>query len=52
MVRLVRIQKLARGARVALPQFMLAFLQSALGFAIIVLPILHVLAVRDEEPAR
>jgi hypothetical protein len=33
---------------------MVAFLQSALGFAIIVLPILHVLAVRDthDEPAR
>ena len=28
---------------------MVAFLQSALGFAIIVLPILHVLAVRDTE---
>jgi hypothetical protein len=27
-------------------------LQSALGFAVIVLPILHALAVRDDEPAR
>jgi hypothetical protein len=31
---------------------MVAFLQSALAFTAIVLPILHVLAVRDEEPAR
>jgi hypothetical protein len=50
----MEFQKLAHGARVALSEFiMVAFLQSALGFAIIVLPILHVLATRDhEEPAR
>jgi hypothetical protein len=29
---------------------MLAFLQSALAFAAIVFPILHVLAVRDDAP--
>jgi hypothetical protein len=29
---------------------MVAFLQSALAFAVIVFPILHALSVRDEEP--
>jgi hypothetical protein len=31
---------------------MLAFLQSAVAFTAIVFTILHVLAVRDDEPAR
>ena len=43
-------QKLALGVRVALTQvIMVAFLQSALAFAVIVFPILHVLAVRNDE---
>jgi hypothetical protein len=47
-----QFQKLAVGVPVALSQFiMVAFLQSALAFAVIVFPILHVLAVRDDEPS-
>ena len=49
----MQFQKVAVGVRVALTQFiMVAFLQSALAFVVIVFPILHVLAVRDEEPVR
>ena len=48
----MQFQKLAVGVPVALSQFiMVAFLQSALAFVVIVFPILHVLAVRDEEPS-
>src|SRR5437868_4323904 len=43
-------RKLPTARRLLYPRHMMAFLQSALAFAAIVFPILHVLAVRDDAP--